>query len=96
MEVNGLHEMTLCIWWLLFDSVFSRAVEPMGAVDISRYRYTYSQRLWCKGSAHTTVEPGKSEVYGAASRLGPQAGVNAAIWRQNFFFSGKPPPLVFP
>ena len=95
MEVNGLHDMTLCIWWLLFHSVF-RAIEPMGAVDISRYRYTYSQRLRCKGSAHMTIEPGKSEVYGAASRLGPQAGENAAVWRQNFFFSGKPPPQVLP
>lgn len=70
--------MTLCIWWLLFHSVF-RAIEPMGAVDISRYRYTYSQRFRCKGSAHMTIEPGKSEVYGAASRLGPQAGENAAV-----------------
>lgn len=88
--------MTLCIWWLLLHSVFSWAIEPMGAIDISRYRYTYSQRLLCKGSAHMTVEPGKSEVYGAASRLGPQAGENAAVWRQIFFFSGKTPPQVLP
>ena len=41
-----------------------------------------------------TVGADKFEICGAAGRLGPQAGLNAVIWGQNFFFSGKPQVLL--